>query len=516
MTIGAMGRGASAVGGPAALAGAGAVAGFALLAAAIHAITPFNHDVAYFVSLAGRLLDGGRFGVDIMDINPPQVWWISAVPAWLARQAGVSLELATIAFTALMTVASLVAVDRLMVADATDGPARRLFVPLAAVLVLFAPGYDFGQREHWMVLLTLPYVVTRSMGAAGATLPLAGRAVIGIAACLGFCIKPHYLLVPIALELWLLARTRRPGLLIAPETIAVAVTGLVYAGLTVAFVPSYLKVEAVSALLGYWSYKSPAAEVLAAAATQLAPAAVLALFAVLTSRRDERIHPLAQAFAVAGVANLVAALVQLKPWPYHFLPAVLFFDLAVLTLVMSGTAREGSQVLRSAAVAILLAMGVSQTAVQLVPAVRGDDTAKRVEALTAVFRAHPGANASVFGFITSPRDVFPAVVAARMTWAAPFCCQYLVAAAVRAEEAPVADRAALLAAGREQARASVEAVRNREPGVIVIATGDDMLGFGGREFDYVAWLRANTDFADVLERYRESEPIGSFRVFVRM
>ena len=122
----------------------------------------------------------------------------------------------------------------------------------------------------------------------------------------------------------------------------------------------------------------------------------------------------------------------------------------------------------------------------------------------------------MFGFITSPRDVFPAIVAAKTTWAAPFCCEFLIAAAVRADQAPADQRAALKAVGLQQATQAVAAVRDREPGVIVIAAGGHMLGFDDREFDYLEWLGAHTNFADLLRRYREIEPIGPFRVFVRL
>jgi hypothetical protein len=66
-----------------------------------------------------------------------------------------------------------------------------------------------------------------------------------------------------------------------------------------------------------------------------------------------------------------------------------------------------------------------------------------------------------------------------------------------------------------QGEIAVSAVHTKEPGVIVIATGDDMLGFNHQTFDYVAWLSAHTDFASVLAHYREISPIGSFRIFVR-
>jgi hypothetical protein len=94
-------------------------------------------------------------------------------------------------------------------------------------------------------------------------------------------------------------------------------------------------------------------------------------------------------------------------------------------------------------------------------------------------------------------------------WAAPFCCEYLIAAAARVEEAPAAYRPKIWAAGLNQAEMAISAVR-----ILVIATGNNMLGFNHQTFDY-AWLNAHTDFASVFAHYRETTPIGSFRTFVR-
>jgi hypothetical protein len=121
----------------------------------------------------------------------------------------------------------------------------------------------------------------------------------------------------------------------------------------------------------------------------------------------------------------------------------------------------------------------------------------------------------VASFLTSPRDVYPAVVAADMKWAAPFCCNYLIAAAARAEEAPAANRQAVEAAGLAQSERVVATMRTRKPGVIVIDAGSSKLGFAHRRFYYLQWLDARTGFADILRHYREIDPVGPFRLFVR-
>ena len=162
------------------------VAGLAALAAVLHGVTPLNHDEAYFIEGAGRLLSGGRFGRDIADINPPLVWWMSEVPVWFARQLGARVEWTAAIFTAALAALSLVAVERQIARDSALRPQRHALITIAAILLLFAPGYDFGQREHWMVVMTLPYVVARSRRADGAKLSTVAGIVIGFAAGLGF------------------------------------------------------------------------------------------------------------------------------------------------------------------------------------------------------------------------------------------------------------------------------------------------------------------------------------------
>lgn len=491
----------------------GTIACLAVGAALLHFFAPINHDEAYLMALAGRLLDGGQFGKDIMDMNPPHVWWISAMPVWLARQTGLRLDVAASVFTVTMAVLSVAAVARLTATARLGRVPRSLFLFFAALLVLFIPGYDFGQREHWMVLLTLPYIVARGCRLNNSAISPATGAAIGVAACLGFCIKPYFLLVPVALEIWILVRTRRPSLSIRPETIAMSAAGIVYGALTLTYARSYLEIEIPTALLGYWSYNSPIQEVLRSALTLLVPAAMLLGVGYLTRPQGAQIPALAQALAVAGAASYVAALIQAKPWAYHFLPGIMFLYLSAVILLTAENPRVDRLTLRRIAFAILVGMAVVPTAFEAMRAFEG--ALSRVSQLAATFRSNPGPNRTVFGFITSPRDVFPAVIAAEIEWAAPFCCEYLIAAAARVEEAPIAYRPKIRAAGLNQAKIAVSAIRTKEPGVIVVATGDDMLGFNHQMFDYVAWLSANTHFASVFAHYREINPIGSFRIFVR-
>lgn len=103
-----------------------AMIGLALLAAGLHIVTPFNRDEAHLIEAAGRLLDGGRFGKDVADMNPPHVFWISTIPVWLARQIGARSDIIATIFTSMISAVSLVASDRLI---ASADPLIRSLAP---------------------------------------------------------------------------------------------------------------------------------------------------------------------------------------------------------------------------------------------------------------------------------------------------------------------------------------------------------------------------------------------------
>jgi hypothetical protein len=492
-----------------------AIAGLALLAAMFHVVTPFNHDEAYFIAGAAQLLDGGRFGKDVIDINPPHIYWMSTAPIWLARPIGARSDIVATFFTGVMAAASLIACERLIASGGSHRPSPRGLVLVAAGIVLFAPGYDFGQREHWMLLLTMPYIIARSRRAEDIALFGTAASLIGVAACFGFCMKPYYLLVPIAIEVWLLARTRRPAILFSPETIALGITGLLYLAAVLLILPGYFQNAMPTALLGYWAFNGTLEEVLRNAVLLTAPAVVLGWLGYTSLRQGEAIPALAQAFAAAGVAFLIAALLQLKPWPYHFLPSIVSLYLAAAVLLMGGTARLDAHVLRLGALSVLIVAACLRPAQEALQSFENGGTIARVEKLAAVFRANPGPSGTVAGFLTSPRDVFPAVLASGMNWALPFGGDYLIPAAVRADEAPAVKRPRIEAAAIALAERDVAAIRAKEPGVIVIDAAVDKLGFGNRKFDYLPWLESRTDFTDLLRQYREIDPVGPFRLFVR-
>ena len=71
-------------------------------------LTHINHDVAWYLYSAGRLLDGGRMYQDIfVDVNPPLALYLTVPPVYLARLTGMFSVDIFIAYLCVLMLASL-------------------------------------------------------------------------------------------------------------------------------------------------------------------------------------------------------------------------------------------------------------------------------------------------------------------------------------------------------------------------------------------------------------------------
>ncbi len=95
--------------------------------------------------------------MDIIDTNPPLVIWLSGLEVQLASWLGAS---PFVVHALVSCVVGLLGVGFATRAFRRAGLAREvlsLWAPLTLVAATAVSGYEFGQREHWLALLLLPY-----------------------------------------------------------------------------------------------------------------------------------------------------------------------------------------------------------------------------------------------------------------------------------------------------------------------------------------------------------------------
>jgi hypothetical protein len=370
-----------------------------------------NHDAAWYLYMVQRWLEGARLYVDVVDTNPPLIVWITAIPALIARATGLAAPAVFKMFVFAVAALSLLAVRRLV---QRHWPGREFVLVLGATfLSLPFVKADFGQREHFAVLLTLPYVLA---AAAGGAAPRAWtRWLAGLAGGLGFGLKPHFLLAWLAVEIVVLTGRGRHAWK-RPEVFAAAAGLVAYGGLVLLTAGAYLQVARDVGDV-YGGLNSAPAVLLRLREVQLWIVAA-AVFAAIRQSPGDRLP--AVLFA-AATGYLLAALLQLKGWGYHLYPArafVLLFLLASAASILerlpaaASLLRGGYRGLAAVFGAALLVASVRYVAEARTPA-----TPDLVTPFVRAVRTHaPGGPVAVLSMRTLIYPAFPAVNYAPASW----------------------------------------------------------------------------------------------------
>ncbi len=301
-------------------------------------------DMAFLLYAAGRVLDGATLYRDVVEINPPLIVGFNAGVVALARALHLSDFAVYRLVTALVVGALLCFAARLLARWELPGsPAARRYLVLALGFVLFAlPRKDFGQREHFVLALLLPYLCCAAARLEGRAVGPRTAVAAGALAAVGIALKPHFVLAWLAAEACVRVVEPRLRSRLTPEA-ATAALGLVAYLLAVPrYAPGYVE---VATLLGpaYQRYLGSFLN-----ASVFAPGAALIWFAPLAAlalrahARAPRVWLLLSS-AVGGC--YLAGVVQGKGLPYHFYPAVGlgFVLVALIALEAPRAARSAAE-----------------------------------------------------------------------------------------------------------------------------------------------------------------------------
>ena len=321
---------------------------------------PLSSDIAWQVQIAELLAHGGRLGRDVIEVNPPLAAWLEVPVVLLAGAVGAS---AAIGHEVAALLVGVVAVTLLAVVGArvsalrTSG--RLLSFCIAASLALaLQAGLEVGQREQLAIELALPYFLLLAARLEGARIHGALGWIVGIAAGLGFALKPFFVL-PLLLGEFLLWRRRgRADALVRQELVAI---GVVFAGYAIAVAvaaPGWLATAREFWPL-YGAYRPATLYDVVTRQGVVLAIALVALLAWVSSRRAaDPASQLGNALAAALAGFLVAMLAQRKPWIYLAIPSGVLSLMLLVAVVLETAGRVQSPAGRLARAALVLLTGL--------------------------------------------------------------------------------------------------------------------------------------------------------------
>jgi hypothetical protein len=277
-----------------------------------------NDDATWLIAVARRLLHGGSlYSADLVEINPPLIIWLTTAVVMLAE----SLRLDPVAlwrlFVGAQVAVSVWLVGRMLAAstDDTDVAVRPVVLTAIATVAACLPAWNFGQRDHLIVLWFLPYVFVSAGWLTGAAATATVRWAAGVLLALAVSLKPHYAIAVIVIEAGVAVERRSLRGLFRPVLRSALAVGVGYVLLVVIAYPAYFTVAIPLAQRYYPAY----------GALQIPPSHlfyVLVLGAALVAARQSGAAAIrTQVVVLAALGAYGAFVAQLKGWPYHFLPA---------------------------------------------------------------------------------------------------------------------------------------------------------------------------------------------------
>ena len=483
---------------PAASRWALALAAAAAAAGAIGVVgelrSPLNGDAAYQLDAARRMLGGAGLYRDLIDLNPPFVFWLSMPIAALGLDGAGTITAFRFCVIALAGLSLLLA-----------RPALRGRPALWAGFLLMTLGLPlgyFGEREHLLVMMVFPLVAFGTVGAEGFT-PGTGRAVAaGLLAALGILLKPMAVVLLLVLAAVHANRNRSPRSLLRPEFLAVAAGGAAGVIATLVFTPAYLGVVREYGAL----YREFARQPLGALLFRDVQMWVVwaAVAGVLAGGRKLPVHHRVRVLIGVSLALFAAAVSQGKGFGYHYYPALVFAVLTLLELAATPHGIPGGRPVAARAIAFAALAPVFWLFGEVAWArAEGRPTALAGEQarVAALVDAEPGAPRIA---IVSARiaDAYPVVLRNDYRYVLSF---------------PHAWMAALPPEAR-----GVEALRRRygedldraQPGALVVR-GRNAAGPGDVAVDYIAWLCADPMVRRALASYALTKRVEGFDLYRR-
>ncbi len=215
-------------------------------------------DKGWLLLCANKIFDGRRAYVDVMEINPPLVLWLYQIPVFIGRLLdlydGWVLAALTLALSALSIFLSATLLKQHAALRDHTAYYHLVLWLLAYILIFWPNTIYFADREHLFFTLSLPYFLRFLPGMQGYVPPKGTRWTIALMAATGFCIKPHFMVFFITVQLLNLAFTRSLRSVFCLESWVIGITAILYLFAAYQLTPEYFSTILPIAAATYGGY----------------------------------------------------------------------------------------------------------------------------------------------------------------------------------------------------------------------------------------------------------------------
>lgn len=303
--------------------------GFAIHRNLVH--FPFNVDMSNSLDYVQRMFMGERLYVDIVDPNPPLTFYLLFPVVAAAKWLDADVFKLTTSWYASMNVLSL-GLTYFVCEKYRLFQTRmhlRIFFWIAVYAFFVLPWSDFAQRDPMAVVLSFPYLFLAAARAKGERISLPLALAAGFLAGTGIALKPFFVAILLFTEAYIYFQNKSLKSLVSALPLTIIAINLVYAIWVLSGTDFPVMVRYVAS-----TYSSYALSLEAAIANAKPILWVATLAASLLIRPVVADRAVRAILLFTMLAMTYSATVQMKGWPYHWLPVHMLYVLLWGILVL--------------------------------------------------------------------------------------------------------------------------------------------------------------------------------------
>ncbi|MDE2446536.1 MAG: hypothetical protein KGO94_10175, partial [Alphaproteobacteria bacterium] len=374
-------------------------------------------DAAWFIYVAEQLLNGKTLYADIKEVNPPLGMWMFVPIIALAKVLSANAVHVTYLALLALSAACIGLCHRYLRLLSDLQPMTRYgFTIAATIILLFFPAAFFAEREHFIILMFLPWVFLYGQGGAAHKVQLGERIFVGALAGLAICIKPQAAFAPLLLVAVRFYHMPDFKALFAVENMAAVVISILYAISIVIFAPVFLSEMVTLGSKAYVPYYGYPLEIIALNTRWPVIALLVCVLLRLRMKATKTHTGFFDLLVAVAVGFLMAYVIQMKGFTYQIMPAIMA---AALALAAGSAALWQTE--KKLSLPIVAAIGVFGLVLNDVPQTYFNPYKKMTEALA---KDAPDAK-SIFIASTRLDDAFPFVQKRNLQWASRLPTQWL-------------------------------------------------------------------------------------------
>ncbi|MFZ4076796.1 MAG: hypothetical protein ACOYKA_02305 [Legionellaceae bacterium] len=456
-------------------------------------------DLIYMIDSGKRLLTGGTLLKDVFDPNSPLLFYVSL---WVNRLAE---TLSLSALDVFKCIVYLCVVYSLWMSfKLFPKPHRQAFILSYAVCLLLLPIDYFTDREHWMIMLTLPYFLLRYQRVEHQNVHAFTVIIIGAFAALGFCLKPHFFIPLVLTEALILMWRKDWGSLFDPEVLILIATSIALTLGSAVQMPGYYNDILPWVMRWYARNHHPFALF---THTGFFTFVVLSGCFIFTYRSTSRIEKL---LFVITLGFELAFLLQGKGWFYHMLP-IMTYCILLTTLFICERKRIGYCLF--AYIFLIILYPIYCNYVQKVSCYRHHTCT--YQPLVRAIQEHAIPGESVFFFTTLMSLSIPATYYTHTELGSRFSYLWFIASIVHRQQAMhgVCDETCKQAT--QDAFKYINEDFTRYKPVVVFVKDPHKKPYLYQAFDYLSFMKGSPEFKTLWKNYRYERTVDDYDVYLK-